>query len=106
MFMEDGILYFGSSRRFDPVTGAFETWLQSPCCETVVRDTLQGRAFSAGSGLRSHSLATGGEIATAWVPGLSGGRYFPPPIRWGRDGLALLTYDGELVLLNGTFVAP
>jgi hypothetical protein len=107
MFMESGLLYFGSGKRFDPATGAFETWLQLPCCDfTVALDTLQGRAFSAGSGLRSWSLATGNEMATAWIPELSGGRYIPPPIRWGRDGLALLTYDGELVLINGTFVAP
>jgi hypothetical protein len=107
MFMESGLLYFGSGKRFDPVAGAFETWLQMSCCDYLVAlDTLQGRAFSAGSGLHSYSLATGHEIATAWVPELSGGRYFPPPIRWGRDGLALVTYDGELVLINGTFVAP
>jgi len=107
MFMESDLLYFGSGRRFDPVQGAFDSWLDLPCCNYLVaRDVLQGRAFSAGSGLRSHSLATGKEIATAWIPGLTGGRYWPPPIRWGRDGLALLTYDGELVLINGTFVAP
>jgi hypothetical protein len=106
MFVESGQLNLSTGQRFDPVAGTFDTWIESPCCNTVALDTLQGRAFSAGGGLRSHALATGEEIATAWLPGLSEGRYFPPPIRWGRDGLAVVTYDGELVLINGSFVAP
>lgn len=106
MFMESGLLYFSSGTRFDPVAGTFSDWFEHCCGSLVVRDPLLGRVFTAGTDLRSYSLESGKEIATAWLPGLTASQYFAPPLRWGMDGLAVVTYSGELVLINGPFVAP
>ncbi len=106
MFMESGLLYFSSGTLFDPVAGTFNNWFDYCCDHLVARDPLQGRVFTTGTDVRSYSIGTGKEIATAWIPGLTGGQYFPPPLRWGSDGLAIVDYSGDLVLINGSFVAP
>lgn len=90
---------------YDPATQNFSRRLGTWCCGSVTVDSTLDRAFAFSGPVTSFEWSTGAEIATARSPSLSSSRD-TPPIRWGSDGLALVTYDGRLLILKGSFVAP
>jgi hypothetical protein len=53
------------------------------------------------------SYTATGQVTLPALTGLSGGPASPIDfVRWGQDGLALLTSTGQIVLLRGPFVVP
>jgi hypothetical protein len=89
------------------LTDTFQRFLDDDCCGNVAIDIPRDRAFRFDGGLKSYTLSTGKELSIVSYPTqLSVSTAGTPPIRWGTNGLALVTYDGRLIILSGTFVAP
>jgi hypothetical protein len=107
MFFESGLLYSNSGTTYNPLTDAFQRFLDDNCCGNVAIDIPRDRAFRFDGGLKSYTLSTGKELSIVSYPTqLSVSTTGTPPIRWGTNGLTLVTSDGRLIILSGTFVAP
>jgi DNA-binding beta-propeller fold protein YncE len=76
------------------------------CCANVLEvDAAQGRLFlNVADGIERRSLDGNGRLAIATLPANSAAN--GSTVRWGNDGLALITSDGTLVILSGSFVKP
>jgi len=113
--LEGGSLFLDSGHKIDPLTGALlgkysvaaSMWLSG-----VAPDTVHGRVFALvrdpsnnGVFLQAYDINSYAPIASVPLYGLN----FAPNgpirlVRWGADGLATITADGLVVLINGAIV--
>jgi hypothetical protein len=100
-----GLLYTDRGGVIDPAAHTLVGRLEDLCCDKLTPDAALDRAFAfGGNSLTSYVLSTRKELSTALFENLS--PRDTAPIRWGSNGLALVDYDGKLVLLSGNLVAP
>ena len=107
---EAGLIYDNSGSVLDPVTSQI---VQSypGAAGFVTPDSVNNRVFYAtvSNGtftLSAYNLSQSTLIGTAAIPGSKIGGTISRMIRWGVDGLAVVTAQGYLGVLWGTLIAP
>ncbi len=112
--LEGGALFLDDGHKIDPITGALlgkYSVAASMLLSGVVPDTAHGRVFALvrdpnnGVFLQAYDINSYAPIASVPLYGLN----FAPNgpirlVRWGADGLATITTDGLVVLINGAIV--
>jgi hypothetical protein len=113
--LEGGALFLDDGHKIDPLTGALlgKYSVAAPMLLSgVAPDTVHGRVFALvrdpsnnGVFLQAYDINSYAPIASVPLYGLN----FAPNgpirlVRWGADGLATITADGLVVLINGAIV--
>jgi DNA-binding beta-propeller fold protein YncE len=115
---DDGLLYGGSGRVFDPearqLVGTFGPVLESERTASsgalVAPDSSVGRVFfltvsgQGGAGLRAFDRRTFVSVGSETIPGVAGRP--SSLVLWGKDGLAFRTDQGQVLLMRTPLRAP
>jgi hypothetical protein len=113
MHLADGLLYADGGEVYDPATQSVAGRFVTPAGEwsrAVIPDPEHNKLFmvtdaSVGLALQSFNLSTFTPIATVPMSLGIDSYKFLRLVRWGTDGLAFVTSDGRIVLINGPFVS-
>lgn len=102
---QNGLIYSRYGSIFDLASQSFLQPIPDGCCGLISIDVGLDRAYKfEGNILESKVISTRKNLSTALLASQISSSS-TPPIRWGANGLALLTSDGHLILLTGDFVA-
>ena len=102
---DGGKIVGGKGIVFDTATKTTQTTQAPGCCGERLQavDANLGNLFrQINDGIERVDLDGSGRLAIATLPATSTGN--GTLVRWGDAGLALVTYDGKLVILEGSFV--
>jgi len=113
----NGRIYISEGTEFDPVARAVAGTFTAPDTTHrligILADPANGRVFAlskdvfTSAALHAYDINTRALIATVPLFNVSFAPNVPTRLhRWGSDGLAMLSVDGQVVLVHGRFVTP